>query len=171
MISIKGIGAILIVSGCSGVGFSIALNSRREVRLLKELIRAITYMENALQYNLCPLPELCRQAANAVSGTVQEVFTNLSRELDWQIAPDAYSCMCEALSKSHTLPPRLKPYFLRLGRSLGQFDIPGQIRELEGIQTSCEQELHILSTNQSSRLRSYQTLGICIGIVLAILFI
>ena len=169
--SIKGIGAILLITGCSCVGISIVHGHRREVLTLKELIKALYFMENMLQFNLCPLPDLCRQTGTRASGTTREIFFNLARELDWQAAPDAYSCMYEALSKSQVVSPAVKSHFLRLGLSLGQFDLPGQVRELSAIRSDCEQELHQLTQNQDTRLRSCQTLCICSGIALAILFI
>lgn len=169
--SIKGMGMVFIIAGCSSVGFSIASASRWELRLLQSLIRAITCMENQLQYNLSPLPELCRQAGKDVSGPIREVLLNLSRELDWQIAPDAYSCMHEALSKSRRLPARVHTHLLQLGRSLGRFDLSGQLRELEGIRESCREDIMKLTNNQENRLRSYQTLGICAGTALAILLV
>ena len=131
--TIKGIGAILTVAGCSCFGISIVHGHKREVKTLKELIKALYFMENMLQFNLCPLPELCRQAGTRAAGITREIFSNMARELDWQAAPDAYSCMCEALSKSQSVSATVKSHFLRLGISLGQFDLPGQIRALKFI--------------------------------------
>ena len=169
--NIKWLGAIMIIAGCSGAGFSIAYTYRTDQKILLNIIRAISYMENALLYNLTPLPDLCRQAGRETSGIVQDIFLNLARELDWQIAPDAHSCMYEALAKSHTLTPKIRRYFLQLGASLGRFDVTGQVRELEAIRNSCEKELTMLDNNLENRIRSYKTLGICTGMALAILFI
>lgn len=169
--NIRGIGAVLILVGCAGVGFSIACTARREVQLLQNLIRALTYMSNMLQYQLMPLPELCRDTAQHTGGTVQEILYNLSRELDWQISPDAKSCMYEAIQKSSPLPIKLKQHFLHLGTTLGQFDIPGQVKELEVIQENCTQDLQNLKNNLPVRTKSYQTLGICSGAAIVILFL
>ena len=61
--SIKLIGAALIIAGCDGVGFSMAAAHRREESALRQLIGALDYMGCELQYHLTPLPELCRSAA------------------------------------------------------------------------------------------------------------
>ena len=169
--SIRGIGAILIISGCSCLGISIVHGYKREVHILKELVKAINFMENMLQFNLCPLPELCRQAGKRANGTVRDIFSNMARELDWQTAPDVYSCMCEALSKSQSISSKAKSYFLQLGVSLGQFDLAGQVKELTSIRSSCELELQQLTKDRDTRTRSCQTLCVCSGIALAILFI
>lgn len=167
----KWLGAIFIIAGCGSCGFSAAAAGKREVRMLREFIRAISLMRNELQYRLSTLPELCRQASDVSSGAVREVFANLARELDWQTEPDACSCMAEALEKSHVLPKSVRKGFLQLGSTLGRFDLSGQIQELDHLQFSCEQELENCTRDEKIRLRSYRTLGLCAGAALTILLL
>lgn len=166
----KWIGAILVITGCGGFGFSMAASHRREEKLLLQLIHILQFMECELQYRLTPLPELCRQAGEEVSGVLRDVFLNLVREMDWQTSPDVHSCMSMALKRSHDIPNSLKKLLLQLGNTLGRFDLPGQVRGLQSAQVSCEAALKKLEKNRDSRLRSYQTLGLCAGAALAILF-
>ena len=95
--SYRWFGAALVIAGCGGFGFSIASGYKREEGILRQLLRALNYMEWELQYRLTPLPELCRQAGKETRGTLREVFFNLARELEWQTSPDAASCMTAAL--------------------------------------------------------------------------
>lgn len=169
--NIKLIGAVLIIAGCGGVGFSMAASHRREEKALRQLIRALDYMGCELQYRLTPLPELCRCAASECEGAVSQVFCNLAIELESQIAPDAASCMNAAASKTAGLPQRTKKNLLALGSSLGQFDLQGQLTGLEATRKQCRRELEELSKDRDIRLRSYQTLGLCAGSALAILFL
>ena len=167
----KWIGAILIIAGSSFCGFSAAAAGKRETRMLQELLRAVCYMENELQYKLTPLPELCRQTGKLSSGVIHEVFLNLSRELEWQLEPDVGSCMAEAIGKSHGLSCRPRKILLRLGDSLGRFDLPGQLKELEYVRVVCENELKNCLSGQELRMRNYRTLGMCTGAALVILFL
>lgn len=167
----KWIGAIFIIAGCGGCGFSVASASIRETRMLQGLLRTLRYMECELQYNLSPLPDLCRQAGSNAFGPVREVFVNLARELEWQIQPDVRSCMVEVVGKSHTMPGSVRKLFYQLGDSLGRFDLSGQLSELQSLQTTCERELQKVSCHQDTRMRSYRTLGLCAGIALAILLL
>lgn len=169
--SSKWIGAMFIIVGCGGCGFSAAAASIRETRMLQGLLKAVRLMECELQYKLSPLPDLCRQAGLDTSGTVREVFVNLARELDWQTEPDVRSCMLEAIEKSHAMPGRVRNLFCQLGDSLGRFDLSGQLKELQCLHTTCESELQKVTYHQDTRLRSYRTLGLCAGIALAILFL
>ena len=60
---------------------------------------------------------------------------------------------------------------LELGKNLGNFDMAGQLQGLEYARTLCRENLEKLMHNKESRLRSYQTLGLCAGAAIAILFV
>lgn len=167
----KWIGAILIVVSCGGFGFSLAAMQLREEKTLRQLIGALDYMECELQYRLTPLPELCRKTGEDARGCIREVFRILAEELEAQISPDVERCMNAALSQSKDIPRHTLEAFQILGQTLGRFDLTGQLKGLEAVRTTCRRRLEELTTNKEPRLRSYQTLGICTGAALAILFI
>lgn len=164
-------GALLIVVGCSACGFSIASGKRGEERLLYQLLRILRSMEAELQYRLTPLPDLCRMAAEESKGVLHKVFMNLYRELNSQKLPDAGSCMSAALFTAEELPPRVRRLLSQLGYTLGRFDLDGQLQGLCGVRKRCENSLDSIRKNRDERLRSYQTLGICAGLALAIILI
>lgn len=167
----KWIGAILIIVGCGGFGFSLAAAQLREEKTLRSLINALDYMACELQYRLTPLPDLCRQTGGDIRGIVGEVFRNLADELEAQVSPDVESCMFAALSHASDLPVKTREAFVLLGQTLGRFDLAGQLKGLEAVRTTCRNRLEALTTNKEPRIRSYQTLGLCAGTALAILFI
>ncbi len=169
--SIKLIGAGLIIAGCGSVGFSMASAHRREETALRQLSSALDFMECELQYRLTPLPELCRNAAADCSGCIKDVLLCLASELENQIAPDASACMNAAIAKTAKLPRRVQKNFMELGVSLGRFDLQGQLQGLENARQLCRRDLEELSQNRDVRLRSYQTLGLCAGSALAVLFL
>lgn len=169
--NIKWIGAILIIAGCGKFGFSLAASHRAEEKALRELIAALDYMQCELQYRLTPLPELCRQAAQQQPNAVGHVLLMLAQELECSLRADVQSCLVSALQSGGPLPDRVKNGFEALGTSLGRFDMEGQIQGLESVRSFCRQELESLSENRENRLRSYQTLGLCAGAALAILFV
>ncbi len=167
----KWLGAIFIIGSCGGFGFSLASDYRKNERALRQLLRALSYMECELQYHLTPLPELCRQAAGETSGIVQDIFRRLGRELDHQTSPDVEICMKAVLQNTTSIPKTVKRHFKILGKTLGRFDLPGQLKGLEEAQASCKRELDAMKANQRDTLKSYQVLGLCAGAALAILFI
>lgn len=168
--STKWVGAVFIITSCGGFGFGIAAGYRRRERLLRQLLNVLETMESELKYRLTPLPELARTAAGDSGGVLRDVFLNLARELDWKVEPDAARCMRSAMDRCHDLPASLKRPLRQLGQTLGRFDLAGQIQGLQGVQDTCRRELERLERNRDVRLRSYQTLGLCAGAALAILF-
>ena len=169
--SCKWIGAIFIVAGCGGFGFSVAANYRQEERRLRELIRALQLMQCELQYRLTPLPELCRLAGQASGGVIKEVLMGLAAELEWQTEPDAASCMDSVLKRTQTLSARSRRLLHQLGKTLGRFDLEGQQQGLQATCSACIAASNSLREDRTVRLRSYQTLGLCAGAALAILFL
>lgn len=167
----KWIGAILVIAACGGYGFSLAAGYNREAAYLRQLNRIIGYMECELQYRLTPLPELCRQAAGEGNGKLRDVMLCFAVELDRQTQPDVHSCMRCALRSVPDLPRSVKRILMQMGRSLGRFDLPGQIKGLQALEGSCSALRRELESNKSVRVRSYQTLSLCAGIALAILFL
>lgn len=169
--TIKLLGVLLIVVGCGGFGFSIAANYRREEKTLRILLTALDHMECELQYRMPPLPDLCRRTANQCTGGLRDVFIALAVELEQQLAPDATRCMTAALDRVPELTKRARSSMKALGRTLGRFDVAGQIRGIESVRLACQRDLEELAHNRENRLRSYQTLGLCAGAALAILFV
>lgn len=169
--NIKLFGAILVIVGCGGFGWKIAALHMREEKTLRELIGILDYMECELQYRLTPLPDLCRQAARESRGVLQSAFLSMTQELEDQISPNVEHCVSAVLAKTKNIPRLTEEALEMLGRSLGRFDLEGQIKGLDAVRQECRRNLDSLTTNKDVRLRSYQTLGLCAGAALAILFV
>lgn len=167
----KWIGAILILGSCGGFGFALAAQHLREEKTLRQLLAALDYMGCELQYRMTPLPELCRQTGEAVKGTVGQAFRALAQEMERQVSADVESCMNAALASVPDLPGQSRTALHMLGQTLGRFDLEGQLKGLEAVRMDCRSKLKALTENKEPRLRSYQTLGLCAGAALAILFI
>ena len=168
--TVKLIGAFLICAGCGAFGFSMAAACRAEEQAMRQFLRALEFMQGELSYRSPPLAALSRSAATIVSGPVQRVLLAFSGELDRQVAPDVHLCMDAALLQLR-LPETLSAAFGELGNTLGCFDLPGQLRGLEHAKENARQVLQELTEKRKNHLRSYQTLGLCAGAALAILFL
>jgi len=124
-----------------------------------------------MSYRLTPLPELCRCAAVHSSGNLRKFWEQTAAEMESQIAPDVASCMEMASNKVNPLPKYTAQAMDMLARSLGCFDLSGQQKAIQSVRQFCESELKDLEANKPQRIRNYQTLGLCAGAALAILFI
>ncbi len=168
---LKLIGAMIVILGCGGYGFAIAFGHRRETDSLNQLLSALDFMHCELQYRLTPLPDLCRITAKKIKGPVKSFFEHLSHELEMQISPNVQLCIDAALVQTKTIPPLTAESLHDLSKSLGLFDLNGQLHGLLVTRDLTEIKLKKHSENQDIRIRSYQTLGICAGAAIAILFI
>lgn len=169
--NIKLIGAVCVLLGCGSCGFFMALQYNKHVLMLRNLVASLEYMECELQYRNTPLPQLCRQVGEHVNGKIREVFLMLADELDAQVSPNVRICMSSALDRLEIRSGNLYGLLEALGRSLGAFDLPGQLRALENTKLQCREILGKMLEGKESRVRSYQTLGLCAGAALVILFI
>ena len=168
--SIKFAGALCIVVACSGCGMMMKASHLRMTRRFQDLISILEYMESELQYRCTPLPRLCRQAGERSHGKIQQVFLALADELEAQISPNVGRCMAAVLDRCGNLEIELKEMLIDLGNDFGKFDLLGQIQGFHSSRRKCEGILKRLMQNQDSRLRSYQTLGLCAGAAIVILF-
>lgn len=160
----------MIVVGCGAVGTLHIIAYRREEEALRQLICALDFMGCELQYRMTPLPQLCRFCAAEGKGLVGDAFLQLALELERNDTPSVSGCTAAVLRKSNRLPPITKKMMTRLGGCLGRFDAVGQLRGIESTRKLCRSALEELSENKKARLRGYQTLALCAGMALAILF-
>ena len=168
MLRLMGAGCILAGSGA--FGFVMAAATRREEQQLRQLLGALEYLSCELCYRLTPLPGLCRGAADERGGAVGDFFQELARELDRQAEPDVQSSVKSLLERT-VRPPSVKGILEELGRTLGRFDLPGQLKGLELSIRETERLLRLIRDGAPERRRSWQTLGLCVGAALAILLI
>lgn len=167
----KWMGSALVIGASGGFGVILAWNQIREERMLQQLAQILEYMESQLAYRLTPLPELCREASGLTSGTLGQVFENLSSSLESQSFPEVSGCMQAILNEAPQLPPQTRQMLLSLGTTLGRLDLAGQRKELLTLRGECRRNLQSLRRNRSERLRSIRTLGFCAGAALSILLI
>lgn len=168
---IKIIGSIFVVVSCGSLGLKIVYQHIKEEKTLQQLISVLDFMECELLYRLTPLPSLCRQAACECNGILQQIFYALATELEDQISPDVERCMNAALCTVKDIPKLSHEALAHLGRAFGRFDMDGQLKALEAVRQDCRRNLENLNINRDARLRSYQTLGLCAGAAIVILFI
>lgn len=168
---IKVLGGIIIIFTCGVFGFMMATAYKKEISLLQQLIYILDYMECELQYRQTPLPDLCRQAAAQAQDLLRKIFLSLTNELEDKISADVEQCVSNALAHNQELPKVIQSMFDLLGKNLGRFDLEGQLKGLESVKQECKRQLSIMTTNSDVKTRNLQTLGLCAGAAMAILFV
>ncbi len=166
----KWMGALLILLGCGGSGFYLAASYRREEGMLQQLLDSIGWMLCELRCHGTDLPALFFRLAQRTPGPLGVLYEAVAQQLSNRVAPDAHACMQSALVQV-SLPEKVRTLVISLGHSLGEFHLEGQLRQLEGLQMQCGQILEEHRRSRDSRVRTYQTIGVCSGMALAILLL
>lgn len=164
-------GAVLLLCGCGGIGIMLCHRLRQLEGALRQLVQCLQWMSWELRDRMPPLSRLCKGAAEQGDGAVCQVFDALSRELDAQLLPDADACMAVAVAAVPRLPAEAAQLLLTLGKSMGRFDLEGQLSGMESVAAAGRQQLQALLQQKPQCLRNYQTLSLCAGVALVILFL
>ena len=149
---IKLLGTAMIVLGSGSAGFGFARAVRAQLRQLNALLAALEAMKGEIEYRLTPLPELFAALGEGTEPVTAAFFRG-----------------CAAMMEAdRALPPQLV-----LGRafSLGKFDLGGQVRAIELAQERLRAELAEVQAGSRARCRSYETIGICAGLALAVILL
>ena len=145
-------------------------NLNRDTALLRALAAFIDCLGNELSYRMSPLPDALRATAQVHKSKLSPIFVSLAEQLEQQISPNVSSCM-EYVLRQQRLPKNTMQQLSELGGLLGAYDLQGQQNGLNMARQNCMRILSQLEHDRTQRVRSYQTLGLCAGAALAILFI
>ena len=162
----KLLGAVLVMTGCSGIAFLAMAAHKREERALFQLEQILSLFINELSYREIPLLQLlCMVKPDGIG----ETFVLLASELEKHHFSDVDHAMDEVLSNSPRLPVKTATLLSMLASSLGRYDLAGQLQSLEAVKAECARIRSAHCENQETKLRNYRTIGICAGVMLAIL--
>ena len=169
--TVKIAGAILILLAGGGFGFCISAHRNRDIRLLKDIMRALVYMECELRYKLTPLPELFQKTSSVTTGPIGKLLQQIASTMEEQSAADIQAIVERVLVRNPDLPDSCRSAMLQLGKTLGCFSMEGQATELKALQDHCSQTLDQKTKERDKYVRCYETLGLCCGAALVIILL
>ena len=167
----KWIGAICIFTACTSVGFSIAFKQIREIKMLEQWIRIAHRTEKEIGYYGRSIPYVFRMISYEEKGELAQVFLRTAIEMENQIYPDGSQCLSIAVAKTERLPGSILELLDFLGNELGKYNLDEQLKGIAQISTIAMEKRNQLCKDRVKRIRGYQTLGLCAGAALVILFI
>lgn len=170
---LKLLGSFLVVLAAGSVGFGFAAAVRAQAVQLQRLIAALEYMKSEIAFRLTPLPELFRLLGSAQDEPVGSFFARCASELLHEPGAGIQTVFHHALRQTQklALPQSARRTLLELSVSLGKFDAQGQINALSLASERLRQQLATLEAGRKERCRSYETIGICAGLALAVILL
>lgn len=164
-------GAILVATGCAWMGFSAAAALGAQVRALEDMANGLHLLEQELELNRHPLPQLMQRLIPRSSGPAKELFQGCAQALD-SLAREEFSIAWRRLVVDlDALGEAGQLCLLPLGDTLGRCGCEEQCQTVAAI---CRRLEGLTSQAQEERRRQgkvYQTLGLSGGAFLIILLI
>lgn len=168
------IGCILMITGCTAIGFWNAECMRRRLQEMQELKRYVLFMKGEICCRNRTLPETLLELEKKAKGIWKKFFHNTGRSLEKMeegtLAEIWKKEMTRQLSGSY-LKEREKKEWLTLGENLGYLDMEMQLHMLEIFQVHLSESMEEEREEVKSQSKLSRILGIMSGIFLTVLLI
>lgn len=169
----KLLGVLFIVISASSVGWSLAVSVRKRCQVLGQLLSGLRYLKSELSFHNTPLPQAFSSLAEDAMGSVKGYFSLIASEMEQKCWLTPMTAMELASALLTELPPGdpARQVLRELGSGLGKFDLDSQLQEIDAALWRLEELRKQADEERTLRCRTYQTLGICAGLALAILLV
>lgn len=169
----KLLGVLFVVISASSVGWSLAMSVRRRCQVLGQLLSALRYMKSELSFHSTPLPQTFSALSDGAEGSVKAYFSLIASEMKEKCWLTPMTAMELASGQLTELPPAdpARQVLRELGSGLGKFDLDSQLQEIDTALWRLDELRKHADAERTLRCKTYQTLGICAGLALAILLI
>lgn len=170
---LKLLGTVFVVAASAFVGFGFAANVRSQAQQLEALLGAMDYMKSEISCRLTPLPELFYLLSRSGGKAVGAFFGRCAALLTQNPGASLQGVFLEAMKQTPQLAfsKQTRQTLLELALQLGKFDAAGTAGALDLASARLRHELQILDAHRRERCRSYETLGICTGLALAVILL
>ena len=165
------LGAALVAAGCAWGGFRAAAGLRAGVRALEEMEQGLALLEQELEWDSPPLPQLMDRLIPRSSGPAKELFQGSRSALE-RLEEESFSRSWKALvGEREALGREGRDCLLPLGDVLGRCTGEEQRRGIQAARLRLR-SLSARAEEDSRRLgRVYRTLGLSGGAFLVIVLL
>lgn len=166
-------GIVFIVLSAGSMGFRMAFYLKRRCRLLEQLMAALQVLKSEIAFCGTPLPQAFALMAAATEGVPAALFSQIAKEMDKRRWLTPLAAMQQALRQTPELPQGDKAslILLELSGSLGKYDAESQLHGIDRAMARLEEERGRAERERSVKSRTYETLGVCAGLAMAILLL
>jgi len=163
------IGVLFIVLSAGSVGFRIAGSLSYKCKQARQLLNLLQILKNEISLCSTPLPQAFALLSVAAEGELKTIFSEVARAMDKQRWLKPETAMQTALEKTPLEP--FGSVLMELCAKLGKYDTEAQEQGIGAASMQTQALLQTLEREKSLKSKTYETLGICAGLALAILLI
>lgn len=171
---IKLIGALLVITSCTALGFYFSKELKTRISDLTELKKLLVLFRGDIQYTNTPLPEAIQTLSKRHNGTYKKFLENMSKRL-LELNGESFADIWKDGVKNDLLHTSLikEDYKLlnQLGESIGYLDKDMQINTLNLYLEQIEDTIKELSTSVKEKSHLYNSLGVMGGIFITIILL
>lgn len=167
----KWLGALFVITGCTGMGLWMADQWKLHLRVLEDLRKLIFLIKGEIIYANSPLTEAFERAGRKSSTCIGELFLNVSERMEKQQGEPFYVMWKEEIDKLGKAVPLSKEDRQELkcmGEHLGYLDREMQERTILLYLEQLDITIHYLREHLREKSRLYTSLGIMGGLFLTI---
>lgn len=173
-IMIKILGVIFIIAASSMMGFMFAEALRKRLLQLKDLRGALVQLQNEIFYTRTDLPEACAKVAQKSKYPINEIFENVSEQLEKNSTDSVYEAFKQALNLNESklsLTKEDKEVLTDLSKALGDSDMEGHKKVFSLAEYNIKSKIEALEGNVDKNIKMYRYLGFSLGAAIAIILI
>ncbi|MDD3253118.1 MAG: stage III sporulation protein AB [Lachnospiraceae bacterium] len=172
---LKFTGAILIIAGSAGYGYSLAARYGQRLRELEQLRQMIFLLKGQITYASAPLQEAFEVVGDRTEGALSRLFGRVAGRIEAQQGEAFYRIWQEEVAGSEqdglAMEQSDRQVLGELGEHLGFLDKEMQERNLLLYLEQLDLRIGDLRAHKTERCRIYSSLGIMGGLFLTILLV
>lgn len=171
---IKLISCFIILAASTLGGFVYAEGFRKRVKQLNEFERALSQLENEIEYTHTPLPEALENVSYKTESPVKEIFGRISKLLYNNEVDSVFNAFERCLineTNSLNLNSEDINVIIDLSKSLGESDIEGHRKIFSLLKANLKKRIGIAEDAMNKNLKLYRYLGFSIGAMVVIVLL
>ena len=165
------LGAALVAAGASWLGFRAAAALNHRARALEEMAQGLALLEQELELDGPPLPQLMERLAEGSRGPARALFRDCRRALDELERESLSDAWEELVGARGELGREGQGALLPLGETPGRCGCEEQRRAAARVRLRLEELVHRTEEDRRRQGKVYQVLGLSGGAFLIILLL
>lgn len=169
----RGVGIVLILLGCSGIGFFYGMQVKRGYQNTLELIRFLVELRGEINTCKTSLPQAFLYLENRTEGDLHKFLQTLNERMqkeDMSLPeiPLVWEETFKEQKKEIVLPENVASVCLEFGQRMGALQLETQLASIDFTLQQLEEAKEELRGEKQNKIRLSQLLGVLTGMFLVI---
>ena len=169
IIKIMALGFIILLSNYIGILY--AKNFSNRVKDLEEMKHALKLFETKIKFTYEPIPEVFESIAKETKANTANIFLEAVKLMKNEVASNAWKKALYSMRSKTNFTDEDIVAIGNLSKMLGNTDLEGQINMIKLTEELIDEQIKIARKEEIKNAKLYKTLGMGIGISIAIILL